>query len=98
LAQINENSAGHFSFDYIGTTSGRADGSGTEASQAMSLLQQVSSISKAGFPSSVTATSDANYYKLCIDMPAQRQAKLRGLLALSIGQVARTWPVIPGPG
>jgi hypothetical protein len=50
---------------------------GTEASDAMSLLQQVSALGKTGFPSSVTATSDPNYYKLCIGTLAQRQAKLR---------------------
>jgi hypothetical protein len=51
--------------------------SGTEASDAMSLLQQLSGIGGTGFPPSVTATSDPNYYKLCIGTLAERQAKLR---------------------
>ena len=48
-----------------------------QSATAMSLLQQISTIGKTGFPSSVTATSDPNYYKLCIGTLAQRQAKLQ---------------------
>jgi hypothetical protein len=51
--------------------------SGSEASNAMSLLQQLSAIGGTGFPPSVTATSDPNYFKLCVGTLAQRQSKLR---------------------
>ncbi|HLN32096.1 MAG TPA: pilus assembly protein TadG-related protein [Gemmataceae bacterium] len=51
--------------------------SGSEATSAMTLLQQLSAIGGTGFPSSVTATSDPNYYKLCIGTLAQRQTKLQ---------------------
>jgi hypothetical protein len=48
-----------------------------QSANAMSLLQQISTIGKTGFPPSVTATSDPNYYKICIGTLAQRQAKLQ---------------------
>jgi hypothetical protein len=51
--------------------------SGSEASNAMSLLQQLSTIGGTGFPPTVTSTSDPNYYKLCTGTLAQRQAKLQ---------------------
>jgi hypothetical protein len=51
--------------------------SGSEASSAISLLQQISAIGGTGFPSSVTATGDPNYYKLCIGTLDDRKNKLR---------------------
>jgi hypothetical protein len=51
--------------------------SGSEATNAISLLQQLSSIGGTGFPPSVTATSDPNYYKLCIGTLSERQQKLQ---------------------
>jgi Flp pilus assembly protein TadG len=51
--------------------------SGSEATTAMAFLQQVSAIGNTGFPPSVTATTDPNYYKLCIGTLQQRQDKLR---------------------
>jgi hypothetical protein len=53
------------------------DASGTEGSDAMSLLQSLSAIGGTGFPSSVTDTSSPYYYKICIGTLAQRQAKLQ---------------------
>ncbi|HEV3445887.1 MAG TPA: pilus assembly protein TadG-related protein [Gemmataceae bacterium] len=50
---------------------------GSEASSAFAMLQQLSQIGGTGFPSSVTATGDPNYYKLCIGTLSQRQQKLR---------------------
>jgi Putative Flp pilus-assembly TadE/G-like len=50
---------------------------GSEASTAMAMLQQISQIGGTGFPSSVTATGDPNYYKLCIGTLTERQQKLR---------------------
>jgi hypothetical protein len=50
---------------------------GSEASSAFAMLQQISQIGGTGFPSSVTATGDPNYYKLCIGTLTQRQQKLR---------------------
>jgi Flp pilus assembly protein TadG len=54
---------------------------GTEASQAMSLLQQISAAGGTGFPSSVTATGDPNYYKLIVGTFSQRQAKMQQAFA-----------------
>lgn len=51
--------------------------SGSESDTAMAFLQQVSAIGNTGFPSSITATTDPNYYKLCIGTLQQRQDKLR---------------------
>ena len=48
----------------------------------MNMLQQISQVGKTGFPSSVTATSDPNYYKLCLGTLAQRQDKLRKAFSL----------------
>jgi hypothetical protein len=48
-----------------------------QSTTALDMLQQISSIGGTGFPPSVTATSDPNYYKLCIGTLAQRQAKLQ---------------------
>jgi hypothetical protein len=45
--------------------------------QAMSLLQQLSTIGGTGFPASVTDTGSPYYYKLCIGTLAQRQTKLQ---------------------
>lgn len=53
-----------------------ADGA-AGGNQAMSLLQQISTIGGSGFPASVTDTTSPYYYKLCIGTLAQRQAKLR---------------------
>ncbi|HLJ94740.1 MAG TPA: TadE/TadG family type IV pilus assembly protein [Gemmataceae bacterium] len=53
-----------------------------QSANAMSMLQQISSIGKTGFPPSVTATSDPNYYKLCIGTLSDRQAKLRKAFSL----------------
>jgi Flp pilus assembly protein TadG len=55
---------------------------GSEAANAMALLQQLSAIGNTGFPSSVTATGDPNYYKICTGTLAQRQAKLRQAFSL----------------
>jgi Flp pilus assembly protein TadG len=51
--------------------------SGTEPAQAMAFLQQLSAIGGTGFPSSLTDTSDPNYFKLCTGTLQQRQDKLR---------------------
>jgi Flp pilus assembly protein TadG len=51
--------------------------SGSEPANAMSFLQQLSTIGGTGFPSSVTATSDPNFYKLCTGTLQDRQDKLR---------------------
>jgi hypothetical protein len=51
--------------------------SGSATTTAMNMLQQISAIGKTGFPPSVTATSDPNYYKLCLGTLAQRQQKLQ---------------------
>jgi hypothetical protein len=53
-----------------------------QSAVAMNMMQQISAIGKTGFPSSVTATSDPNYYKICIGTLAQRQAKLRQAFSL----------------
>jgi hypothetical protein len=50
---------------------------GGEPAAAMSFLQQLSQIGGTGFPASVTATGDPNYYKLCVGTLSQRQQKLR---------------------
>src|SRR5882762_11778097 len=50
---------------------------GSEPAAAMSFLQQLSQIGGTGFPASVTATGDPNYYKLCVGTLSQRQQKLR---------------------
>jgi hypothetical protein len=55
---------------------------GSEASNAMSLLQQLSTIGNTGFPSSITATGDPNFYKICTGTLADRQAKLRQAFSL----------------
>jgi hypothetical protein len=49
----------------------------SQTANALSFVRQISSIGGTGFPSSVMATTDPNYYKLCIGTLAQRQAKLR---------------------
>ena len=43
----------------------------------MTLLQNISSIGGTGFPSSVTATTDPNFYKLCVGTLTQRKDNLR---------------------
>jgi hypothetical protein len=53
-----------------------------QSATAMSMLQTISSIGKTGFPPSVTATGDPNYYKLCIGTLADRQTKLRKAFSL----------------
>jgi Flp pilus assembly protein TadG len=53
------------------------DAAGSEATSAMNLLQSISSVGGTGFPSSVTATSDPNFYKLCVGTFGDRQTKLR---------------------
>ena len=53
------------------------DASGSQGTDAMTLLQNLSAIGGTGFPSSVTDTSDPEYYKICIGTLAQRQAKLK---------------------
>ena len=53
------------------------DASGSQGSQAMTLLQNLSAIGGTGFPSSVTDTSSPYYYKICIGTLANRQASLR---------------------
>ena len=45
--------------------------------QAMSLLQQISTVGGTGFPTSVTDTSSPYYYKLCIGTLAERQSSLQ---------------------
>jgi hypothetical protein len=50
---------------------------GTEATQALSLLQTISTTGGTGFPSSVTATTDPNFYKLITGSQSHRQANLR---------------------
>ena len=45
-------------------------------------VEQISAIGKTGFPSSVTATGDPNYYKLCIGTLSERQVKLRKAFSL----------------
>jgi Flp pilus assembly protein TadG len=51
--------------------------SGAEATNAMSLLQQISALGGTGFPSSVTDTSSPYFYKLCVGNLSQRQALLQ---------------------
>ena len=54
---------------------------GTEPAKAMSLLGTISQIGGTGFPTSVTDTSDPNFYKLCTGTIQQRQDKLRTAFA-----------------
>jgi hypothetical protein len=51
--------------------------SGTEAANAMALMQQLSAIGGTGFPSSVTDTSSPYFYKMCVGNLQQRQDKIR---------------------
>jgi hypothetical protein len=51
--------------------------SGTEASSAMALMQQISAAGGTGFPNSVTDTASPYYYKLVIGTLAQRQSKMQ---------------------
>jgi Flp pilus assembly protein TadG len=53
------------------------DASGSEASNAMALMQSLSTIGGTQFPPSVTATSDPNFFKICTGTLADRQAKLQ---------------------
>jgi Flp pilus assembly protein TadG len=50
---------------------------GSEASNALALMQSLSAIGGTGFPSTVTDTTDPNYYKLCLGTLSDRQTKLR---------------------
>src|SRR5262249_10485528 len=50
---------------------------GSEPANALSFLQQLSSIGGTGFPASLTDPTDPNYYKLCTGTLQQRQDKLR---------------------
>ena len=43
----------------------------------MAFLQQLSAIGGTGFPTSVTDTSNPNFYKLCTGTLQERQDKLR---------------------
>jgi Flp pilus assembly protein TadG len=51
--------------------------SGSEATNAMTFLQNVSALGGTGFPSSVTDTTSPYYYKLCIGNLQQRQDNMR---------------------
>jgi hypothetical protein len=53
------------------------DASGSEATSAMSLLQQISTLGGTGFPSSVTDTGSPYFYKLCTGTLDQRQSKMQ---------------------
>jgi hypothetical protein len=53
------------------------DAAGTEATNAMSLMQSLSTIGGTQFPPSVTATGDPNFYKICTGTLTQRQSKLQ---------------------
>ena len=48
----------------------------SEQANVMALCQAISSIGGTGFPSSVNATTDPNYYKLVIGTQSQRQTKM----------------------
>jgi Flp pilus assembly protein TadG len=48
----------------------------TQQADCMALCQAISTIGGTGFPSSVNATTDPNYYKLVIGTQAQRQSKM----------------------
>jgi hypothetical protein len=48
----------------------------SQQADVMALCQALSTIGGTGFPSSVNATTDPNYYKLVIGTQAQRQAKM----------------------
>lgn len=50
--------------------------SGTEPDNAIAFLQSLSSIGGTSFPSSRTATSDPNFYKICTGTLAERRDKL----------------------
>ncbi|MFL5339654.1 MAG: pilus assembly protein TadG-related protein [Gemmataceae bacterium] len=50
---------------------------GSEPANALSFLGTISDIGGTGFPTSLTDTSDPNYYKLCTGTLQQRQDKLR---------------------
>jgi hypothetical protein len=50
---------------------------GTEATNAMALLQQLSAIGGTGFPNSVTDTGSPDFYKICVGTLQQRQDKLQ---------------------
>ena len=48
-----------------------------QQAQAFTLCQQLSAIGGTGFPSSITNTSDPNYYKICTGTQDQRASKLK---------------------
>jgi len=48
-----------------------------DQTNGMDLAQQLSTIGGTGFPSSITATSDPNYYKICTGDLTTRQTKLK---------------------
>jgi hypothetical protein len=53
------------------------DASGSEASNAIALMQALSTIGGTQFPASVTSYSDPNFYKICTGTLSQRQSKLQ---------------------
>jgi hypothetical protein len=50
---------------------------GAEATNAMALMQALSTIGGTQFPASVTSYSDPNFYKICTGTLSQRQSKLQ---------------------
>lgn len=51
--------------------------SGSEPTNAITLLKDISTIGKTGFPTSVTDSGHPDFYKLCTGTLAERQDKLR---------------------